>query len=278
MSRAKLTAVIIAKNEEKMLPACLETLTWCDELLLIDCASTDQTAQIADTYGAKVIGFDHPSFAKIREKALESVTTDYLFYIDADERVTPALAKEILVHLENQDCQVMEINRENICYGRKFAYGNWQNDRVLRVFHRKNLKGWQGEIHESPIYSGQPCLLTYPLIHLTHRSTKDNLFKSAQWTIKEASLIAASKETKKVTFFTILRKGMMEFYRRAFKFKGYKDGLAGLIEALVQGMNRMLVYIQVWELQEKPSLEDRYHKQEMKVKKLWQTEGSTLKL
>ena len=278
MSRAKLTAVIIAKNEEKMLPACLETLTWCDELLLIDCASSDQTAQIADSYGARVIGFDHSSFAKIREKALESVTTDYLFYIDADERVTPALAKEILVHLEKQDCQVMEIIRENICYGRKFAYGNWQNDRVLRVFQRNNLKGWQGEIHESPIYSGHPCLLTYPLIHLTHRSTKDNLFKSAQWTIKEASLIAASKETKKVTFLTILRKGMMEFYRRAFKFKGYKDGLAGLIEALVQGMNRMLVYIQVWELQEKPSLEDRYHKQEMKVKKLWQTEGSTLKL
>jgi hypothetical protein len=52
-----------------------------------------------------VIGFDHPSFAKIREKGLESVTTDYLFYVDADERVTPALAKEILVHLENQDCQ-----------------------------------------------------------------------------------------------------------------------------------------------------------------------------
>ena len=278
MSRAKLTAVIIAKNEEKMLPACLETLTWCDELLLIDCASSDQTAQIADSYGARVIGFDHSSFAKIREKAMESVTTDYLFYIDADERVTPALAKEILVHLEKQDCQVMEIIRENICYGRKFAYGNWQNDRVLRVFQRNNLKGWQGEIHESPIYSGHPCLLTYPLIHLTHRSTKDNLFKSAQWTIKEASLIAASKETKKVTFLTILRKGMMEFYRRAFKFKGYKDGLAGLIEALVQGMNRMLVYIQVWELQEKPSLEDRYHKQEMKGKKLWQTEGSTLKL
>lgn len=278
MSRAKLTAVIIAKNEEKMLPACLETLTWCDELLLIDCASTDQTAQIADSYGARVIGFDHYSFAKIREKALESVTTDYLFYIDADERVTPALAKEILVHLENQDCQVMEINRENICYGRKFTYGNWQNDRVLRVFQRNNLKGWQGEIHESPIYSGRPCLLTYPLIHLTHRSTQDNLFKSAQWTIKEASLIAASKETKKVTFLTILRKGIMEFYRRAFKFKGYKDGLAGLIEALVQGINRMLVYIQVWELQEKPSLEDRYHKEEMKVKKLWQTEGSTLKL
>lgn len=278
MSRAKVTAVIIAKNEELMLAACLETLTWCDELLLIDCASTDQTPVIADKYGARVIGFDHPSFAKIREKALESVNTDYLFYVDADERVTPALAKEILVHLENQDCQVMQMRRENICYGRKFAHGNWQNDQVIRIFHRDHIKGWQGEIHESPIYSGHVCLLNHQLLHLTHRSTKDNLFKSANWTIKEASLIAAHPKTKKITFMTILRKGIMEFYRRAFKFQGRKDGMAGLIEALVQGINRMLVYIQVWELQEKPSLEDRYHKEEMKIKKLWQTEGSTVKL
>jgi glycosyltransferase involved in cell wall biosynthesis len=252
-----------------MLPACLETLTWCDEILVIDCASTDQTPQIAEKYGARVIGFDHYSFAKIRNKALESINTDYLFYIDADERVTPALAKEILVHLENQDCQVMEINRENICYGRKFNHGNWQNDRVLRVFHRDSIKAWQGEIHESPIFSGHVCQLNHQLIHLTHRSTQENLFKSANWTIKEASLIAASKDCKKVSFVTILRKGIMEFYRRAFKFQGRKDGMAGLIEALVQGINRMLVYIQVWELQEKPSLEDRYHKHEMQIKKLW---------
>lgn len=278
MSRAKVTAVIIAKNEELMLPACLETLSWSDELLVIDCASTDQTPVIADKYGARVIGFDHPSFAKIREKALENVNTDYLFYVDADERVTPALAKEILVHLENQDCQVMQMKRENICYGRKFAYGNWQNDQVIRIFHRDHLQGWQGEIHESPIYSGHVCLLNHQLVHLTHRSTKDNLFKSANWTIKEASLIAAHPETKKVTFLTILRKGVMEFYRRAVKFQGRKDGMVGLIEALVQGINRMLVYIQVWELQEKPSLEDRYHKEEMKIKKLWQTEGATVKL
>jgi glycosyltransferase involved in cell wall biosynthesis len=277
MSRAKITAVIIAKNEEKMLEPCLETLAWCDELLLIDCTSTDKTVPIAEKHGARVIGFDHPSFAKIREKGLESVSTDYLFYVDADERVTPALAKEILVHLENEDCRVMQINRENICYGKKFKFGSWQDDQVLRVFHKNSLKGWQGEIHESPVFSGHVCQLNHPIIHLTHRSTKENLAKSASWTIKEATLLAESDKTKKVKFLTILRKGLMEFYRQAFKNQGRKDGIPGLIEALVQAMNRMFVYIQVWELQQKPSLEDRYHSEEMKIKKLWKTEGSTLK-
>jgi glycosyltransferase involved in cell wall biosynthesis len=278
MSRAKITAVIIAKNEEKMLAACLETLTWCDELLLIDGASSDQTVAVAEKYGVRVIGFDHPSFAKKREKALESINTDYLFYVDADERVTPALAKEILVHLENQDCQVMKINRDNICYGRQFNYGNWQNDQVVRVFQRESLKGWQGEIHESPVYSGHLCQLSHSLIHLTHRSTKENLLKTANWTIKEANLLAADQKSKKVKFLTIVRKGFGEFYHRAFRHRGYRDGMAGLIEALMQGINRMLVYIQLWELQEKPSLEDRYRKEEMAIKKLWKTEGSNLKL
>ena len=273
MSRKKITAVVIAKNEAKMLAACLKTLNWCDQLLVIDCASTDQTARIAEEEGATVISFEHHSFAKIREKALANVKTDYIFYVDADERVTPALAKEILVHLENDDCDGMSINRENICYGQKFKYGNWENDRVLRVFKREQLKGWQGEIHESPVFSGHAYELQQKLIHLTHRSTQDNLFKSANWTIKEARLLVKSKKTPKITFGLIIRKGLMEFYRRAFKYQGKKDGLAGLIEALVQGINRMLVYIQVWELQQHPNLTERYQKEEAKIKELWQTEG-----
>lgn len=276
MSRAKITAVVIAKNEAEMLAACLNTLKWLDQILVIDCASTDETAKIAEENGATVIGFEHSSFAKIRQKGLEMVTTDYIFYVDADERVTPALAKEILVHLENNDCQAMKINRDNICYGEQLNYGNWQHDQVLRIFQTKKLEGWQGEIHESPIFTGEICQLSHHLLHLTHRSTQDNLFKSANWTIKEAKLLAESG-IKAVTFLTILRKGIMEFYRRAIKHQGRKDGLVGLIEALVQAINRMIIYIQVWELQQKPSLAEKYHRQEMKIKKAWQTEGTSLK-
>jgi hypothetical protein len=65
----------------------------------------------------------------------------------------------------------------------------------------------------------------------------------------------------------------MEFYRRAIRNQGYKDGMPGLIEALVQGMNRMMVYIQVWELQQKPSLKSKYDKEEQEIKNLWQREG-----
>ncbi len=255
-----------------MLEACLDTLSFCQNIIVLDTGSTDRTGKIAEHYGCKVVSFSHESFAKLREKAASLVETDWLFYIDADERVTPALAKEILLHIEQDDVRAMTINRENVCYGQRFAYGNWQNDLVTRVFHKTALLGWQGEIHESPIFTGEALRLQHKMLHLTHRNTRDNLRKSADWTIKEAKALEAAT-VRKISLPLILRKGVMEFYRRAFKHQGYKDGMAGLIEALVQAMNRMIVYIQVWELQQKPSLQARYEKEEQAIKKLWREEG-----
>lgn len=270
--KSNLTALIIARNEEKMLQACLETLQFCQKIIVLDNGSTDKTVSIAENYDCQVISFAHESFAKLREKASSLVETDWLFYVDADERVTPALAKEILFHMEKADCQVMTMKRLNICYGQKFSFGNWQNDAVTRVFRKDNLLSWQGEIHESPIFKGENIVLQHEMIHLTHRNTRDNLHKSADWTIKEATALSLAS-VKKIGFRTILRKGLMEFYRRAFKYKGYKDGMAGMIEALVQAMNRMIVYIQVWELQQKPSIKIKYEKEEQEIKNLWQREG-----
>ena len=184
----------------------------------------------------------------------------------------PALAKEILVHLENDDCDGMSIYRRNICYGYELKHGAWDEDLVQRVFKKTALKAWTGEIHESPVFEGENLNLSQKLLHLTHRSTEDNLRKSADWTIMEAQLLAAASE-KEISLKTILRKGLMEFYRRAFKKNGRKDGMPGLVEALVQGFNRMIVYIQVWELQQKPSIEERYQREEKQMKELWKKEG-----
>jgi glycosyltransferase involved in cell wall biosynthesis len=270
--KSNLTALIIAKNEEKMIQACLETLSFCQKIILVDNGSSDRTTSIAESYDCQVVSFSHESFAKLREKAHSMVETDWLFYVDADERVSPALAKEILFHIEKDDCQVMTIRRENICYGQQFNFGNWQNDLVTRVFKKENLLSWQGEIHESPLFKGVDIELQHQLIHLTHRNTQDNLRKSADWTIKEATALAAAS-VKDVNLLTILRKGTMEFYRRAIKYQGHKDGMAGIIEALVQAINRMIVYIQVWELQQKPSIKNKYEKKEQEIKNLWQREG-----
>lgn len=266
-----ITAVIIAKNEEQILLNCIKTLNWVDEIIVIDSGSTDNTTKVAEDSGAKVIHFGLSSFARLRNEALKHIQTDWLFYIDADERVTPTLAKEILVHLETNAAQALSIKRKNICYGEELSHGGWDDDVVTRVFEKKTFKQWEGRVHESPIYDGKTLLLHTPLIHLTHRNTQQNLIKSAAWTNIEAELLHKSGVSS-VSFFTIMRKGLMEFFRRAIVKTGYKDGLTGLIEALVQGINKMLIYIQVWEMQQVPPLEDKYHKREIEIKKLWEND------
>ena len=238
---------------------------------MIDNGSTDQTAQVAEKLGCKVIQFEHSSFARIRNEALKHTDSQWLFYVDADERVTPTLAKEILVNIETNTAKVMSMGRKNICYGQEFGYGGWELDQVTRIFHKDALKEWQGKVHETPVYQGKNIILHTPLIHLTHRSTEQNLIKSASWTKIEAQLIHKSGVAP-VTFFTLMRKGIMEFIRRSIINKGYKDKLPGLIEALVQAINKVFIYIQVWELQQTPSISDQYRKREIEIKRLWENE------
>ncbi|MFZ5376072.1 MAG: glycosyltransferase family 2 protein [Patescibacteria group bacterium] len=263
-----ITAVIISKNEEQMLENCLRSIkSLAKEILVIDNNSTDQTALIAENLAAKVISIESPSFSRLRNEALKYVKTGWVFYIDADERVTPSLATEIINHINSGQTNSMTFQRENYCYGHHLKHGGWQNDFVTRLFKTDNLKKWQGNIHESPIYIGGTNTASNPLIHLTHRNTVQNLKKSADWTIMEARLLA--KSGIEVNVFTIIRKSFMEFFRRVVLKAGYKDGMVGWIEAFVQGMNRAMVYIQVWEEQNKPSLPEKYQAIEDRIKKSW---------
>lgn len=271
-----ITAIIIAKNEEEMIANCIEGLRWCDEILVIDNGSTDTTATLSEKLGARVISFASENFARVRNEGLKRSKTDWIFYVDADERVTPSLAREIMVNVETGSGAAFKILRENICYGHHLTKGGWDQDFVTRVFRKEKLERWEGKIHESPFFIGETIELKQPLIHLTHRSTKENLLKSAEWTGVEAELLYKSG-VKSVTLFTLLRKGIMEFVRRAFFKGGRKDGMVGFVEALVQAMNRVMVYIQVWELQQKPSLEDRYKKIEHEVAEKWLKQSDIIK-
>jgi len=269
--KAKISAIILTKNEAVMLPGCLATLGWCDEIILIDDKSNDKTIEIAENAGVKVISFSHPSFARRRMEGKKYASYDWLIYIDADERVTPALARRIQQTLtEKPYLAALSFKRENIFYGQKLKYGGWQDDQVTRVFRKDKLIKWFGEIHESPEFQGELAQLSGVVLkHFSHRNTVDGLKKTARWTPKEAAALVQALK-KPVTFKTILRKGLGEFWRRGLKWQGYRDGQVGLIEALIQAINRMLVYIQVWEKQQKPNIEELYKIAEEQVKLEWE--------
>ncbi len=272
MSKPTIAAIIITKNEEKMLANCLETLSWCDQVIVIDNGSDDRTVSIAEQLKAKVFSKVTSSFSESRNYGLEKAKNfDWIFYIDADERVSPTLAKEILVQIETTSADALKMNRENMMYGKVFKHGGWQNDVHTRVFRTSVFAGWFGDIHESAKLSSEPVLLHSSLLHLTHRNTIDGLKKTISWTPIEARLLYEGG-TAEVRKSTLIRKGVMEVIRRYILKRGSQDGMEGWIESVVQGINRILVYIQLWELQQKPSLEDNYIHEEKQLLELWKKE------
>jgi glycosyltransferase involved in cell wall biosynthesis len=269
---ASISAIVIARNEEKMIGQCLNTLRWCDELIVINNGSSDSTVGIAHKFGAKVFSLEG-GFAELRNEGWKRAKTDWVFYVDADERVTPALAAEIkkVISAEQNEGShaAYGVSRANVMYGTHMTHGGWEKDTVIRLFKSSQLLGWSGSIHEHADVMGTTGVLEQQLVHFTHRNTIDGLKKTIEWTPLEAQQLAEAN-IGLVSTFTILRKGVMEILRRAVMKQGYKDGMLGWVEAIIQGINRALVYIQTWELQQRPSIEDQYAEHEQEITKLWQ--------
>lgn len=268
-SRKTISVVIITKNEEHMIANCLATLRFADEVIVVDSGSTDNTLEIARRENVKLIEVTSGHFSDWRNRGKQASTCDWILYIDADERVTVKLAKEITDTIQFTSNAGFALRRNNIHFGRWLEHGGWEQDRIVRLFKRSHLVGWEGNVHESATVDGILGELKEPLVHLTHRNIKDGLVKSASWTDIEAKLLYDA-HTKPVKPFTLVRKFGMEFFRRLVLKKGYKDGMEGWIESFQQAINRFFVYERLWELQQKPPLEDRYQAIEKEIVRQWQ--------
>lgn len=274
MLTVPITAIILTHNEEKMLPGCLNSLTWVSHLIIVDQQSTDKTVHIAQSAGATVISCTDQSFSHRRGCALPHVHTEWLLYVDADERVTPQLADSIMqlmkrVEENPQKKGVGLVSRKNFYYGKELHHGGWSEPAIPRVFHKNSLLGWSGTIHESPQFKDQPTKLAGELWHLSHRSVIEGLKKSVEWTPLEAHLLYEAR-IPTVSATTVVRKGLGEIWRRGVMQRGFLDGETGKMEILIQALNRMLVYLQVWELQQQPPLSATYTKLESEITKLWE--------
>lgn len=273
MSAVRISAIIIARNEEAMIANCIDTLRWCDEVYVVDHASTDNTASLAKHQGAKVVSApEHATFADLRNLGMQEATGEWLFYIDADERVTPALKRDIIHVVEGAfKPSAYRLKRNNIHYGKWMQHGGWQHDTLVRLFRADAIKHWDGKVHEHAEVVGEIGDLVEPLIHLTHRNMADGIRKSLEWTDIEARLLLEAKHPP-ITALRLLKIVIWDFCHRVFALKAYKDGMEGMVEAMVQSWNRFFVYERLWELQKMPSLEETYEKFEKDVAHLWEKE------
>ncbi len=264
------TAVIIARNEEAMIVNCIETLSWADEVLVLDTGSKDRTRGAAQRAGARVEQAHGENFSQWRNEAAELVNTAWILYIDADERVTPALAKTIQNRVQRTEYDAYTLHRNNIHLGRWMQHGGWNNDELLRLVKKEKLKTWVGEVHEHAEIVGRIGHIDEPLVHLTHRNLYDGLRKSIDWTDVEAKLLLAANHPK-ITPLRLFKIVLFDIFNRLVFKMAWKDGHEGIIEAMIKSMNRFLVYVRLWEMQQKPSLEKRYDRIEQEIQKQWET-------
>lgn len=244
-----ITAVIITKNEEKMLPGCLKTLNWADEILVVDTGSTDKTISIAKKHNARVVKTNKKTFPEWRNIGLKEAKGNWIFYVDADERVPEKLKSEIKsVVEESNSTSWYAIPRSNVIFGREFRHGGWWPDHVKRLFKKESLKKWVGNLHEEPVTEGEMGYLENYLMHDKHEDIFEMVEKTNKWSAIEGQLMFDAKHPP-MNITRFLTGMFREFWYRMIVKKAFLDGGEGVIMAIYQVFSRFCSYAKLWELQ-----------------------------
>ncbi len=241
-----ITAIVLAKNEERNIKRCIMSLKWCDEILVIDDNSTDKTAKIAKNLGASVLtrAVDG-DFAKQRNFGMMSAKNDWVLFVDADEFISDALSFEIQTTMVNASPLIEGyfVRRWDMMWGRLLKHGEIGNVRLLR-FGKKQKSIWIGKIHETWYVPGQTSMLINPLIHNPHPSIKEFLEKINTYSSLRADELFEKKKT--VTWWEIILYPKVKFVLNYFLRRGYLDGTPGLIVAFMMSLHSFLVRGKLW--------------------------------
>ncbi len=259
-----LSIIVIAKNEEERIKACLESVKWADELIVADNGSTDLTLEIAKKYTDKIVEFKGNDFAGLRNKAMEKATGDWVFYVDADERVLKPLKDEVEEIIQGTEKSAFAVSRKNIIFGHEVNYGPYKHDWMIRILKRSDFETWVGKVHEYAKFKGELGYTKNSLLHLTHRSLDQVVLKSLDWSKIDAKLRLDSGHPR-MSGLRLLRILITELFSQGVKRKGFFSGTVGVIDCLLQTFSMVMTYIRLWEMQQDRSREQVYKELDEKL-------------
>jgi glycosyltransferase involved in cell wall biosynthesis len=263
-----LSVIILAKNEEKMIKACLESVKFADEIIFYDNESSDKTVEIAKKYTDKIFSFKNLDYAEVKNKAFEKTKGDWVFYIYADERVLELLKEEIVELIQNDDGKskfaAYALTRKNIIFGKPVNYGLYKHDWIIRLVKRDVFKGWTGKVHETLNFEGSLGYSKNSLLHLTHRNLDQIVLKSLEWSNIDAHLRLDSNHPK-MSGWRFLRIFMTEIWNQGILRGGFFNGDIAMMDSLLQVFSMNMTYIRLWELQQKESIDKVYQEIDQKL-------------
>lgn len=240
----RLSAIVIAKNEAHNIGECLDSLSFCDERIVVDSGSADGTVQIARDKGARVADREFEGFGAQKNFALSLASGDWILSLDADERVSGKLKEEILAAVERGDADAFEMPRLSSFCGRPMRHSGWYPDYVLRLFRRGRARFSDDLVHERVVCVGKVARLREPLIHHPVLRLEDALSRMDRYSTAGADMLI--ENGRHISFMTGILRGLWAFVRTYFLRSGFLDGREGFLLAVANAEGTYYRYMKAW--------------------------------
>jgi glycosyltransferase involved in cell wall biosynthesis len=247
---ASLTTIIITRNEASRIEACLRSIAWSDEIIVLDSGSTDNTVAICKQYTDNVFVTDWPGFGPQKNRALAKATSDWILSLDADERLSEKLVDEIRKLLgSSTSYTAYAIPRLSTYLGKTLKYGDWSNDYCVRLFRRNSAQFTPEIVHEKlQVMEGEVARLQNPIYHQTFTDLEQVLAKVNSY----SSLGARAKYAKgqRGTLLKAIGRGLWTFFRGYVLKGGFLDGPEGFMLAVSNAEGTYYRYLKMLYLKE----------------------------
>jgi glycosyltransferase involved in cell wall biosynthesis len=243
----KLTAIVPTGNEEHNIREVLESVSFADEIMVVDSLSTDKTLEIAREFTDTILSRKYQYSASQKNWAIPQAKHEWILLVDADERVTPKLKDEIIAILKNppkDDTVAYWIYRMNHFMGKRIKYSGWQNDKVIRLFKKSHCHYEDKMVHAEIIADGKVGFLKNRFLHntyitLDHHTKKLNRY--AAWQARDYD-----KRTFRLTPFHFVIKPFWGFFKHYVLQMGFRDGIPGLVISYLHGYAVLMRYAKLW--------------------------------
>ncbi len=249
--RQPVSAVIITLNVANVLEACLKSVAFADEIVIVDCGSNDATLDIAKTYTERIVHQPWLGYGLQKQFAVRRAKHPWVLCVDADERISDALRASIERELAAPKFNAYEMPRCNRFMGRWLRHGEGYPDYNLRLFHSKHAQWSDDEIHEHVVAQGAVGRLEGDLLHESEETLAQYLDKQNRYTTLQAKKLVDQGKT--VTTAQLLLSPLVRFVKFYFLRRGFLDGVPGLVHIAIGCFNSFIKYAKAMALTRRAS-------------------------
>lgn len=244
--RLPVSVVIAARNEAANIAACIESVRWASEILVVDQGSSDATGEIAEQAGATVIAQDAATIGALRNAAIARAGNRWILVVDADERGTADLARAVGEAIARPASGAYRVPRRNFFLGREIRHGGWESDRPVRLFDSA-LRYNDSRVHEHVLTNEAPATLGGALLHYPYASMDAYFEKFARYSRWWAE--DASRRGRKASIAAIVLKPPARFVSMYVFRMGFLDGGRGAVLASLAAASVCAKYVRLWAMQ-----------------------------